>query len=68
MDKNINVAPAQPFMNKAQLAKHLGISVRGVEGLMAARKIPYFSLGHRTVRFDLHRVMAALSAFEVKNR
>jgi len=57
----------QHFLTKADLAEFLGISVRGVEGLMAARKIPYFVLGHRTVRFELNRVMTALNGFEVKN-
>ena len=53
-------------MNKRDLAAHLGISVRGVEGLMHARKIPFFTFGHRTVRFDLQRVLAALADYEVK--
>ncbi len=65
---SINVKPltAHPFLTKRELAKHLGVSVRGVEGFMAARKIPYYTLGHRTVRFDLEKVMVALGSFEVK--
>jgi len=44
MDKQTkpNSTTSLPFMNKKQMAAHLGISTRGVEGLMAARKIPYY--------------------------
>lgn len=66
MDTIVKPQAGQTFLTKRELAKHLGVSVRGVEGLMAARKIPYYTLGHRTVRFDLQKVMAALSGFEVK--
>ena len=68
MDKTVNTLTGRTLLSKSELAKYLGISVRGVEGLMAAHKIPYFALGHRTVRFDLHKVVVALERFEVKAR
>lgn len=56
------------LLTKRDLAKHLSLSVRGVERLMARRTIPYFVLGHRTVRFDPTRVKAALAKLEVRAR
>ena len=37
---------------KKQVAKRLNMTVRGVEGLMVKRAIPFYRLGNRTVRFN----------------
>ena len=66
VDKSANKPSAESLLTKKELAAYLGVSVRGVEGLMAARKIPYYSLGYRTVRFDLDKVLAAMDRFQVK--
>jgi excisionase family DNA binding protein len=66
MDKIEPEKGSKQLLTKRELAGYLGMSVRGVEGLMAARKIPFFSLGHRTVRFDFARVVRALERLEVK--
>lgn len=42
----------QILLTKKQVAERLGITVRGVEGLMARRALPFYRLGNRTVRFD----------------
>ena len=52
------------LLKKDQLAKLLGLTVRGVEGLVAKRKIPVLRISNRCVRFDVPAVMAALSRFE----
>ena len=54
------------ILNKVELAAELGMTKRGVEELMRTRKIPFFALGHRTVRFDWEKVQQALLRFEVK--
>lgn len=68
MDKIVRTSAGRPLLTKRELAKHLGVSVRGIEGFMASRRIPYFTLGYRTVRFDLERVLTALDSYEVKAR
>lgn len=54
------------YLNKDQVAEKLGITKRGVEELMRKRKIPYLSLGHRTVRFVWSAVEQAIAKFEHK--
>ena len=54
------------LLTKDQLAKRLGLKRRGVEGLLAARKIPALRISGRCVRFDWPKVKAALEKFEVK--
>lgn len=56
-----------PFLlTKEQLRSALQLdSARMVDELMRRRKIPFLKLGHRTVRFDLERVLAALEKLEV---
>ncbi len=54
----------QDYLNKLELAERLGMTRRGVEELMRRRKIPFLSLGHRTVRFFWPAVERALSKFE----
>jgi excisionase family DNA binding protein len=55
-----------PFLTKEQLSVMLNISPRTVENWMHKRRIPYLKIGKRTRRFNLARVEAALSRFEVK--
>ena len=57
---------AKRYLNKAELAAALGMTKRGVEELMRARKIPFLALGHRTVRFDWEKIQQALLRFEMK--
>lgn len=48
------------LLTKTQLAEKLGTTKRQVECLVAAKKIPVIRMGHRTARFSLPRVLAAL--------
>jgi len=52
------------LLNKRQLAERLGLTVRGIECLVASRKIPALRISHRCVRFDADKVFAALARFE----
>ena len=42
----------KPMLTKTDVANRLNMTVRGVEGLMAKRSLPFYRLGNRTVRFD----------------
>jgi excisionase family DNA binding protein len=53
------------LLTKDQLAERLGLKRRGVECLIAARKIPVIKISGRCVRFSWPRVQAALNKFEV---
>ena len=52
------------YLNKLELAAKLGITRRNVEDMMRRRKIPFLTLGHRTVRFYWPAVERALAKFE----
>lgn len=54
------------LQNKKQIADLLGLTVRGVECLVAARKIPVIRISRKCTRFSAERVLAALKKFEVK--
>lgn len=54
------------LLTKQQLADRLGLKVRGVESLVAHRKIPILRISGRMARFSWPHVMAALSKFEQK--
>ncbi len=56
----------QYLLNKAQLAERLNLKVRSVDMLVKERKIPAMRIGHKTLRFSLPRVLAALKKFELK--
>jgi hypothetical protein len=59
--------PADKFLTKEQIREHLNLpSTRMVDELVRKRKIPVIRLGHRTVRFDLAKVVAALERLELK--
>jgi len=52
------------LVTKEQLAKLLGLKRRGVECLVAKRKIPVIRLSKRCVRFRVSSVMRAIQRFE----
>jgi hypothetical protein len=54
------------LVNKDQLAKILGLTRRGVECLVAKRKIPVLRISRRCVRFRVRSVLTALNRFEQK--
>ena len=55
--------PDQPLILTArELATRLRMTVQQVYRLSASGLIPKFKAGHRTVRFDLSEVLAALRA------
>jgi len=47
------------------LSEQIPFSVRELRGFVAAKKIPFFKFGHRTLRFDPEKVEKALQRFEV---
>ena len=53
------------FVNKPLLAKHYRVSTRCIDNWMSHRLIPFTKIGG-VVRFDISKVDAALSRFEVK--
>jgi hypothetical protein len=55
------------LVNIFQLSEALGPPVRTFRTLMHAKKIPYFKTGHRSVLFDVAKVEAAISKFEIKS-
>jgi hypothetical protein len=55
------------LLTKEQLRDALNLpSTRMVDELVRRRKIPVLRLGHRTIRFDLAKVQAALEKLELK--
>ncbi len=44
----------------SELAAHLGVTKAQIYRLSAAGRIPRYKAGHRTVRYDLDEVLAAL--------
>ena len=57
---------AHRYLNKEQLAARLQISIRQLEKLVDAKKIPVTRLGKRCVRFDPDSVQQALGLLEIK--
>lgn len=53
-------AHAASLLTAQQLADHLNMPVGAIHRLSAAGRIPKYKSGHRTVRFDLDEVLAAL--------
>ncbi len=56
----------QSLLTKDEVAQRLNITRRGVECLVAGKKIPVIRLSHRCVRFDWARVKAAIDRFEIR--
>jgi excisionase family DNA binding protein len=54
------------YLTKTELAAQLQISIRQLEKLVDAKKIPVTRLGKRCVRFDPDSVKQALSLLEIK--
>jgi hypothetical protein len=54
------------LLNVYGLSEARGIPVRTLRSFVAAKKIPFFKCGHRTILFDLAKVDAALARYEVK--
>jgi len=55
------------LLTKEQLRAALNLpSTRMIDELVRKRKIPVLRLGHRTIRFDLVKVMTALEKCELK--
>lgn len=54
------------LLTKDEIADLLNLTRRGVECLVAQRKIPVIRISHRCVRFDWEKVCAALGRFEIK--
>ena len=43
--------PPQDYETKAQVAQRLAVSIRTIDNLMAARKLPFLRLSRKIVRF-----------------
>ena len=56
----------QKLVSIETLAEAIGIPARTLRTMHHARKIPFVRIGHRTVRYQIARVAAALGKFEVK--
>jgi len=54
------------LLTQGELAKALGESERTVQKWRAKGLIPTLVLGHRSLRFSLERVLAALAKREIK--
>jgi len=52
--------PDSELLDKPATARLLGISIRTLDGLMAARKVPYLKIGRKIVRFHRQDVIAHL--------
>lgn len=48
------------------LSEQIGEPERTLRNWVHCRKIPFLKIGHRTLRFELEKVRAALNKFEVK--
>jgi len=51
MAKNIDDGKDGRLLNKRETAARLGLGVRGVEGLMSRRALPFHRISARAVRF-----------------
>ena len=60
--------PSTPkrLLSKRELAAVLNVSERTIDNWLAQRKIPRLRLSNRLTRFNLSKVEAALSRYEVK--
>lgn len=59
--------PSPGLLTKQELAFALNLpSTRMVDEMMRKGRIPFLRMGHRTVRFNMKRVLDALSRLEVR--
>jgi excisionase family DNA binding protein len=57
---------AAGLLSKQEIAAVFGVSQRTVENWIAQKRIPYYRLSTRLIRFSLPRVEAALARYEIK--
>ena len=57
---------SEKLLTRRELAKRLGLSPRSISNLQARKQIPFVRLSARCVRFDVVRVLRALSKFEIR--
>jgi len=55
------------LLTKDQLAERLGLKRRGIECLVASKKIPAIRISGRCVRFSWPHVLSALQKFEIES-
>ncbi|MEI6714641.1 MAG: hypothetical protein WCO60_12870 [Verrucomicrobiota bacterium] len=58
--------PNQLLNGDAALAAELCLGLSTIRRLRSARRIPYIKTGHRTIVYNLPKVLAALDATEIK--
>lgn len=58
---------SEKLLTKEELREKLNVpSVRVIEEMVKAKRLPVIRLGYRTVRFDWSKVQAALARLTVK--
>ena len=62
-NKSENIQPG--YLNRQQIAKFLGVSVRTISNMIRQRRIPFIKFGG-TVRFDPVKVRKALEKYEIQ--
>ena len=62
-EKLENIQPG--YLNRQQIAKFLGVSVRTISNMIRQRRIPFIKFGG-TVRFDPVKVRKALEKYEIQ--
>jgi excisionase family DNA binding protein len=68
LNNNNEGVPAIPkrLLSKRELAAVLNVSERTLDNWLAQKKIPRLRLSNRLTRFNLSRVEAALTRYEIK--
>lgn len=56
----------EKLLNIQELSAEINLPVRTIRTLLQKRRVPCIKLGHRTMRFNPAKVMAALDRFEVR--
>jgi hypothetical protein len=59
---------APSLLNRPELAKELGFSVRYIQMLEKRHLVPFYRFGHRCIRYNLTEVMAALKQCRVGSK
>ena len=60
------LASMRKLISIEKLSRETGFPVRTLRSFIADGKIPFFKIGHRTMRFDPEKVERALARFEIK--
>ena len=58
--------PDRKLVTEEELLTHIPITSRTLRELRFRRKIPYITLGHRTLLYDLEAVLRALNKLQIK--